>query len=137
MSEASDNLGFQSFPIEECTCSCCEERYQLVTGKVYDDEGNDLATCRAQLIKHGGEKWVSLEIGLLVPLAIRKQDGKIVTEVTTEKDDPLGRVMAGEEAPAGRLTDLILEVGDFILEADPHIGPFLEEDGGQERQEGK
>jgi hypothetical protein len=151
MSDQSHNWGLETLPIETRTCPCCEEQFQLTTGMVYDDKGKGLAMYIAFLTTHSGVRRVPLHIGLLVKdhkgkklkedFACRVlwvREGKVVTSVVTDPEDPLGRLMTRAEALKSPFLSLIFEVDDFILEKDPHIRPFLEGDTrGGAQAEGK
>src|SRR5262249_15683685 len=144
------NWSLETFPIQERTCRCCGEPGPFITGMVYDEEGDDLAMYAAKLMEHGGVRRAGLLIGLLVTdgqewelekefvsLVLWKHEGEVVTSVVTEKDDPLGRVMTQEEALASPFISLVFEIDDFIVANDPHLRPFLEEDGEGRSGEGE
>jgi len=104
MSDMSHDWSFESFPIETSKCACCGESFQIASGMIYDDAGDDLAIYVANLADHSGEKRVILHIGLL---------GKDRKRMKRKKID------------------------DFILENDPYIGPFLDDDCTPEAPEEK
>jgi hypothetical protein len=144
------NGSLDTFPIQERTCLCCGKRFSFSTGMAYGEEGDALALYAAKLLEHGGVRRVGLLIGPLVPdqqgrelekdfvsLVLWKHDGRIVTSVVTEEEDPDGRVMTKEEALASPFLPLVFEIDDFIVVNDPHIAPFLEEDGEGPGREGK
>src|SRR5262245_13612287 len=119
------------------------ERYGS-DGKIYDDAGNDLAYYCASLATWKGQKRVSLYICLLaknlknkkrkkntVLLDIWRQEGEVMTRDASDLDvvcifpnHPLSR----EEALKSPPTPLFSEIKDFILENDPYILPFLDDD---------
>ena len=144
MSDQNHNWSLGTFPIQTRTCPCCEKQFQLATGMVYDEKGNDVAMYIANLPTHSGVKRVPLHIGLLVKdrkgkrpkknfvsLVLWIHEGKVVTSVVTDPEDPLGHLMTQEEALKSPFLSLMFEVDDFILDNDPYIRPFLE--GGAEQ----
>jgi hypothetical protein len=148
MSALTFNGSLDTFPIQARTCLCCGKRFPFSTGTVYGEEGGELALYAAELLEHGGVRRMGLLIGLLVTdqqgrelekdfvsLVLWKHDGKVVTSVVTEDDDPVGRVMTKEEALASPFLSFVFEIDDFIVANDPYIAPFLEEDGEGHSQE--
>jgi hypothetical protein len=117
---------------------------------VYDEDGDDLAMYGANLSQHGGVRHVALHLGLFVSdkkgtepkkdfvsLALRNQEGQIVTSVVTDPHPPIDRMMTREEALASPFKPLIFRIVDFIVANDPHIRPFLKESGEPQIQEDK
>ena len=150
MSDMSHDWSFESFPIETRKCACCGEPFQIASGMIYDDAGDDLAIYVANLADHSGDKRVILHIGLLgkdrkrmkrkknfVTLTLWRYEGKVVTSVVTDPEDPLGRLMTREEALQSPFISLLFEIKDFILENDPYIRPFLDDDSTPEAPEEK
>jgi hypothetical protein len=150
MSESSANWSLQTWPFEERTCPCCGDPFALSSGAVYDEQGDEFALYMAKLMEHGGVREVHLLIKLVgtdkqerelekefVSLVLWKHGNGIETSVATEEGELLGHVMTEEEALASPFLPLVFEIDDFIVVNDPHIAPFLEEDGEGQSWEGE
>src|SRR5262245_31750798 len=134
MSDASCNWSIETFPVETCTCPCCGEPFDTVTGIVHDERGKVVSRYVAYLKSHSGVQLALLQIRLLgktrkgkklktnpVCLEFRVQEGEVVTSVLTDPENFPGRVMTRQEALRSPSMSRVFEVADFVVRNDPHI----------------
>jgi hypothetical protein len=138
MSKLSSNWSFEPFPIQNHTCPCCDERFQLAIGVIHDEHGEDFAMYIANLTPSTKPRTVTLfvrvknkkpkkPVEVVVSLLLRMHEGQIGTSVITDTNNPLGQAMTRKRALASPLRSLIFEIADFVVQNDPRIRLFLEE----------
>ena len=139
MNDRSSNWSFETLSLEKRVCPCCNDPFQISTGMIRDDQDADLAMWVANLTRSTRPRVVQLFVMFkdkkrkkgrdrVVSLELRMHEGKVVTTVVTDKNNPLGRAMTREQVLASPLKSLIFEISDFIVEFDPYVSPFLEEE---------
>ena len=138
MADQNRNWTLDETSLEDHKCRCCGEPCKMATGMVNGEDGENVAMYVASLLEHDGVRRVSMYIGLFVDaqdisdmkkhaasLVLWEQDGQIMTSVVTDVDNPSGLTMTREEVLASPFKSLIFEINDFVLDDDPHLGPFL------------
>jgi hypothetical protein len=137
MSELSYNWSFEVLPIQNRKCPCCDDRFQLASGIIRDDQDAELALYVANLTPATQPREAKLSLMFkdktrrkhrdrLASLRLRLENGDVATSVVTDKDNPLGHAMTREQVLGSPLKPLIFEIANFAIENDPHIRPFLE-----------
>jgi len=139
MNDSRSNWSYEIRPLQKRVCPCCNDPFQISTGIIRDDQDADLAMWVANLTPSTRPRSVQLFVmfkdkrhkkgrDLVVSLVLRMHKGKVATSVVTDPNNPLGCAMTREQVLASPLKSLIFKISDFIVDNDPYVSPFLEEE---------
>jgi hypothetical protein len=142
MTKLSYNWSFETAPLEERVCPCCDEPFHATRGIVRDEKGADVAAYMAVLPPSGEPREVFLFLLVkdktsvkhrdrVVSLALRMNGGDVAMSLVDGTNNPFGSEMTREEVLASPLKSLIFVIADFVSENDPHIRPSLEGEANQ------
>jgi hypothetical protein len=144
MSALSKIWSNETAPKKTHICQCCNKPTQIAGGIIRDQQKKDVAMYVEYMCPTTKPRKVFLFLHVrrdnhrdhIVSLVLQRLGGNIVTTVFTDTHNPLGQSMSREEVLASPLKPFIFEIVDWIVENDPHVGPFLDDDSTGDVAEG-